>query len=107
MSTAGRLEEALRGVLRGPLPVRLRLWDGSEAGPTDAPRVVIHSPEALSRLLWQPGELGAAQAYVTGELDLEGDLGVALDHVRETLAHRGVRGIPIRATAVAMRSFRR
>lgn len=102
MSTAGRLEEALRGVLRGPLPVRLRLWDGSEAGPTDAPRVVIHSPEALRRLLWQPGELGAAQAYVTGELDLVGDLGVALDHVRETLAHRGVRGIPIRATAVAM-----
>ena len=51
-------------------PVRLQVWDGSVAGPEDAPLVVLRSPDALRRLLWHPGELGAAQAYVTGELDV-------------------------------------
>ena len=37
------------------LPVRLRAWDGSEAGPADGPVVVIRSRRALRRLLWSPG----------------------------------------------------
>ncbi|GAB3853453.1 cyclopropane-fatty-acyl-phospholipid synthase family protein [Nocardioides maradonensis] len=60
------------------LPVRLRAWDGSEAGPTDAPLVELRSPQALRRLLWSPGELGAAQAYVSGDADLPGDLDTTL-----------------------------
>jgi cyclopropane-fatty-acyl-phospholipid synthase len=56
------------------LPVRVRAWDGSEAGPRDAPVVVLRSPRALRRLLWRPGELGLARAYVSGDLDVEGDL---------------------------------
>jgi cyclopropane-fatty-acyl-phospholipid synthase len=58
----------------GSLPVRLRAWDGSEAGPADAPVVVLKSRKALRRLAYNPGELGLSQAYVTGELDVEGDL---------------------------------
>ena len=54
----------------GELPVRLRAWDGSEAGPVDAPLVELRSPDAVRRLLWHPGELGAAQAYVTGEIEV-------------------------------------
>ena len=46
------------------LPVRLRAWDGSEAGPADAPVLVARSPRALQRILWRPGELGLARAYV-------------------------------------------
>jgi cyclopropane-fatty-acyl-phospholipid synthase len=71
---AGTLDSLCREALGGPLPVRLRAWDGSEAGPLDAPTVVLRSPQALRRLLWHPGELGLAQAYVTGDLDVEGDL---------------------------------
>jgi cyclopropane-fatty-acyl-phospholipid synthase len=56
------------------LPVRLRAWDGSEAGPAGAPTVVLRSPLALRRALWAPGELGLARAYVSGDLDFEGDL---------------------------------
>jgi len=56
------------------LPVRLRAWDGSEAGPVDAPVLVARSPRALQRILWRPGELGLARAYVSGDLDVEGDL---------------------------------
>ncbi len=87
---AGRIEAALTPLLRGPLPVRLVAWDGSEAGPVDGTRVSLRTPQALSRLLWHPGELGAAQAYVTGELEVHGDVGATLDLVRATIASRGL-----------------
>ncbi len=56
------------------LPVRLRAWDGSEAGPENGPVLVARSPRALPRILWRPGELGFARAYISGDLDVEGDL---------------------------------
>ena len=68
---AQRLAEALSPFIGGGvLPVRLRAWDGSETGSPDGPLVVLNSVDAVRRLLWHPGELGAAQAYVTGELDV-------------------------------------
>lgn len=69
----------------GTLPVRLRAWDGSETGPADAPVVVLRSRRALRRMLWSPGELGLAQAYVTGELDVEGDLAEGFRRVWRTV----------------------
>ena len=68
------------------LPVRLRAWDGSEAGPADAPVLVVRSPRALSRILWRPGELGLARAYVSGDLDVDGDLTEGLRRSRPTSA---------------------
>jgi cyclopropane-fatty-acyl-phospholipid synthase len=56
------------------LPVRLRAWDGSEAGPPGPPVAVVRSAQALRRILWRPGELGLARAYISGDLDVEGDL---------------------------------
>jgi cyclopropane-fatty-acyl-phospholipid synthase len=98
---AQALDRALRPVVGGALPVRLRAWDGSEAGPADAPLVVVASPRALTRLLWSPGELGAAQAYVTGEIDVPGDLDAALTHVWAVAAERGLAGTRPGAAAVA------
>ena len=105
MSVAARLAEALAPFVGGDLPVRLTAWDGSAAGPEDAPRVALRSPDALRRILWQPGELGAAQAYVLGELDVEGDLDQGLTRVRETLEARGVRRLP-RSPAALLRAVR-
>jgi cyclopropane-fatty-acyl-phospholipid synthase len=75
-SVAEILDGVLAPLFGGDLPVHVRAWDGSElqAADPDAPTVVLHSPDALRRLLWAPGELGFARAYVTGELDVEGDL---------------------------------
>ncbi|PIJ38133.1 SAM-dependent methyltransferase [Mycobacterium heckeshornense] len=36
--------------------------------------MVIRSRRALRRLLWAPGELGLARAYVSGDVDVDGDL---------------------------------
>ncbi|MEV6192101.1 cyclopropane-fatty-acyl-phospholipid synthase family protein [Streptomyces sp. NPDC051920] len=89
-SPAHRLAALAEDVLGGPLPVRLRTWDGSEAGPAHAPVVVVRSQRALRRLLWQPGELGLAQAYVTGELDVEGDLAEGLRTMWAVVRERGL-----------------
>jgi cyclopropane-fatty-acyl-phospholipid synthase len=70
------LAEELSGA---PLPVRIRAWDGSESGPPGAPTLVVRHRRALRRLLWRPGELGLARAWVAGEIDIEGDLYEAMD----------------------------
>ncbi|MFI1161016.1 class I SAM-dependent methyltransferase [Streptomyces sioyaensis] len=76
---AGRLTKLAEEVLGAPLPVRIRAWDRSESGPPGAPTVVIRHRRALRRMLFRPGELGLARAWVAGDLDIEGDLYAALD----------------------------
>lgn len=78
-------------LLGAPLPLRLRAWDGSTAGPEGAPVVVLRSRRALRRLVRQPDELGLAQAYITGELDIDGDLTDGLRTVRGAERERGLR----------------
>lgn len=90
------------------LPLRVRGWDGSEAGPDGAPAIVLTSPRALRRLLWAPGELGLARAYVTGDLDVDGDLGEALRRVWATAGNRsGARRISPASWLTAMRTLTR
>jgi len=62
------------------LPIKIRCWDGSEAGNPDADAtLVLVNSRALSRLLWAPNELGLVRAYVSGDLDFEGDIYSVLD----------------------------
>ncbi|MFJ9606269.1 class I SAM-dependent methyltransferase [Kitasatospora sp. NPDC101176] len=70
---ADRLVGAVEGLLGVPAPLRLQVWDGSAAGPPGAPTVVLRNRRALRRLLWQPGELGLARAYVAGDLEVAPD----------------------------------
>ena len=102
---ADSLATALRPFVGGDLPIRLRAWDGSETGPPDAPVVELRSPDAVRRMLRHPGELGAAQAYVTGELDVptaDGwDLGSALTHAFAVARQRGLNGRQHSPAAVA------
>jgi cyclopropane fatty-acyl-phospholipid synthase-like methyltransferase/DUF1365 family protein len=73
-TAADRLTGLIRETVGVDLPVRLRAWDGSEAGPSDGPVLIVRSRRALRRLMWAPGELGLARAYVTGDIDVDGDL---------------------------------
>jgi cyclopropane-fatty-acyl-phospholipid synthase len=94
-TVAERLASLFHVVVGGELPVRIRGWDGSEAGPSEAPVVIFRSRRALRRLLWAPGELGLARAYVSGDLEVDGDLADgfrrawAQSHVRRQLTLRG------------------
>jgi cyclopropane-fatty-acyl-phospholipid synthase len=66
--------------IAGPdAPVEFRAYDGSQAGVTGAPvRITVRSPVALSYITQAPGSLGLARAYVSGHLDVDGDMYTAL-----------------------------
>jgi cyclopropane-fatty-acyl-phospholipid synthase len=75
--------EALERMLGGGAgQVAVRVFDGSHAGASDAPvGIDIRSPRALSYLATAPGNLGLARAYVTGEIEVDGDLYTLLAHL--------------------------
>lgn len=74
-TNAARLATALAIVLgTEEIPLRLKAWDGTEAGPPDAPLLEFRSRRALRRMLWSPGQLGLSRAYVAGEIDAPGDI---------------------------------
>lgn len=85
------LAAAIEPLIGGELPIRLIAWDGSVAGPAAAPVVWLRNVAALRRMLWRPGELGVAQAYVCGDLDVDGDLGSALAYVWSQIAQGRLR----------------
>ena len=60
-------------------PVEFKAYDGSSAGPPGAPvRITVRSPVAVTYLAQAPGALGLARAYVSGHLDVDGDMYTAL-----------------------------
>lgn len=85
VNRANRLLSLVEETLNAKLPIRLRAWDGSESGVEGAPVVVINNKRALRHIMWKPGELGVARAYVQGDLDIEGDLAEGLRVMWETV----------------------
>ncbi|MET8813701.1 cyclopropane-fatty-acyl-phospholipid synthase family protein [Streptomyces sp. NPDC004549] len=86
---ASRLVSVAEQLLGAPLPVRIRAWDGSQAGPPNVPVLVVRNRRALRRILFKPGELGLARAWVSGDLDIEGDLYSALGVMAGLIWERG------------------
>ncbi|MFF0222616.1 class I SAM-dependent methyltransferase [Streptomyces sp. NPDC004629] len=86
---ASRLTSLAEQLLGTPLPVGVRAWDGSQAGPPGAPVLVFRSRRALRRLLFKPGELGLARAWVAGDLGVDGDLYTALALMSPLVWDRG------------------
>ncbi|NGP07209.1 methyltransferase domain-containing protein [Rhodococcus sp. 14C212] len=67
------LAQILETVTGGELPVRFTAYDGSSAGPTDAPYGLrLTSTRGTTYLATAPGDLGMARAYVSGDLEAEG-----------------------------------
>jgi len=85
--TAARLlEPLLQTVFGARTPVRFAFWDGSDTGASPVDGVVrVHSPSAVRRILWAPGQLGLARAYVADELDIDGDMLAVLTVLRDAV----------------------
>jgi cyclopropane-fatty-acyl-phospholipid synthase len=99
----------LVGSTNTDLSVRIRAWDGSEAGPADGPTLILQERIAVRRILRHPNELGVAQAYLVGEIDVEGNLTEAMSllmrqvrQMREKGSKPGVVSL-LRATLLGLR----
>jgi cyclopropane-fatty-acyl-phospholipid synthase len=94
----------LQAALGGPLPIRISCWDGSVAGDIGAAAtMVFRNRRALRRLVWAPNELGLARAYVSGDLEFEGDIFAVLDlqDVIDRIAHHQEIGLSLRQRLAA------
>jgi len=74
-SAARALAPFVNALLGESIPVEVRFWDGSHLGATDGPaKIVLRSPDALRQILWAPNEVGFARSFITGKVEIEGDL---------------------------------
>ena len=91
MTVAETVQPLVRASLGGDVAIKVRCWDGSDVGPADASvLLIIKNRRALRRLLWSPNELGFARAYVSGDIQIEGDVFAGLDEIaRAAVPERG------------------
>ncbi|HSC93047.1 MAG TPA: cyclopropane-fatty-acyl-phospholipid synthase family protein [Gaiellaceae bacterium] len=87
----------VRDLVRGyhPRDFEVRLWDGSVLPAETEPRfaLVLTHPGALRAMLWPPSERTLGEAYLRGDVEVEGELEAAFrlgDHLL-------VGGAPVRA----------
>ncbi len=85
------------------LPVRFEFWDGTTFGSASSGDVVhIRSARALRWLMWAPNDLGLGRAFVSGDIDITGDLYAAIDAFRSrTAANQKFSPGQVAATVVA------
>jgi cyclopropane-fatty-acyl-phospholipid synthase len=73
LTSTTSIADAFTQLLVGDIPFRFTAYDGSSAGPEDAPYGLhLKNELGLSYLLSAPGDLGLSRAYVTGNLDVSG-----------------------------------
>lgn len=103
---AAVLTPLLELLLGGPPRVRFQFWDGSALGPVDSPgTVIVRSVDALRRVLWAPGELGVARAFVAGDIEFDGDLFAVL-RVLHAAAPRDLRQVGWRSLPASVNAAR-
>ena len=83
------LAEVFEAIAGPDAPVEFKAYDGSTAGSPDSPiKITVRSPVAVSYLAQAPGALGLARAYVSGHLDVEGNMVTALSRLSKAQESR-------------------
>ena len=103
------LGSIITDVFGSELPIRIRAYDGTDVGPKDAATTLtLRSPDALTRMVTSPGDVGIARAYVVGDIRIEGDIYQALE-LRHALPEGKLRASQIRSLVqqVKLQNLRR
>jgi cyclopropane-fatty-acyl-phospholipid synthase len=83
-----QVAELISDVIGQDVPIRVVAYDGSKAGPDRADVALkVLTPRALARLATAPGTLGLARAYVTGEIEVDGDVYDVLNAMADLTLH--------------------
>jgi cyclopropane-fatty-acyl-phospholipid synthase len=86
------LAKAFEQIVGPDAPVEVTAYDGSRSGTAGSDiRFDIRSPYAVSYLMHSPGALGLARAYVSGHIDVHGDMHTALSRMSQVLSDLTVR----------------
>ncbi|MFB8006855.1 class I SAM-dependent methyltransferase [Nocardia sp. NPDC056000] len=85
-TVAEAFEPLLHAAVGTTSPVRFEFWDGSVIEPVGecAGTMRVRSKDALRHVVWAPGELGVGRAFVSGAVDLDGDIFVLLRALSST-----------------------
>ncbi|MEN3535977.1 class I SAM-dependent methyltransferase [Microbispora sp. ZYX-F-249] len=76
------LAEIFEKIVGPDAGVEFVAYDGSKAGSLGADvRIEVKSPVAVAYLAQAPGELGLARAYISGHIDVHGDMYTLLDRM--------------------------
>lgn len=103
---ADALRPLIARLLGERFPVRFAFWDGSVLEPAAGARGVdavvrIRSVEAVRRILWAPGEIGLARAFVAGDIEIDGDIVATLRAMSE-VSDKDMRQLGVRALPAAL-----
>src|ERR1700757_5174097 len=78
------LAQVFEAIVGPDAPVEFQAYDGSASGTPGSPiKITVRSPVALSYIAQAPGWLGLARAYVSGHLDVDGDMYTALTRMSQ------------------------
>jgi len=92
------LARQVLALLRRALPVssQLELVLAADAPPERlaVARIVVHGPDAVGRLLWPPSPTALGEAYLRGDIDIEGDIWAPVDAGRSFDIGRLGRDLP-------------
>src|SRR5580693_7305377 len=73
------LAEVFETVVGPDAPLEFAAYDGSHAGKAGSEvKLTVRSPVAVAYLAQAPGAIGLARAFVSGHLDVDGDMYTAL-----------------------------
>lgn len=76
-ATADRTLRFLERLFPAPRRVAVRLWNGAELPVSDGAAratIVLRTPETLAQMLTPPVDLSAGEAYLRGDVEIEGDI---------------------------------
>ena len=79
LTLARRILDAAQAALPPDSPLELVLAEDVTADRTSAVRVVVRGPDAVGRVLWPPSADALGEAYLRGDIDIEGDIWAAVD----------------------------
>jgi cyclopropane-fatty-acyl-phospholipid synthase len=95
VALARQVLDLLRRALPADTPLELALADDAGAEPPRTPaRIIVGGPDALARLLWPPSADALGEAYLRGDIGIEGDIWTAVDAGRAFNLRRLGRALP-------------
>ena len=105
---AAAMKPLVDGLLGAAIPLRMEFWDGSTLGPADPVATLrFNSPDAIRRLLWMPNELGLGRAYVSGDIDVDGNLVDVVTSFRDSKPTGAETTSTLKALPIAVRAAKK